>query len=99
MVLKFCLLHTFSMILWTICGKKTIQDNVNALATDVCALAFDYKVEFELYVLLTFRWTFMRVSQLGNEIYNDQNLQLNKTEVIENMYQLRIGIRSLTVNN
>jgi len=77
-------------------ANKTIQDNLNALTTDVCALAFDYKVEFELYVLLIFRWTFMRVNQLGNEIYNDQNLQLNKTEVIENMYQLRIGIRSLT---
>ena len=67
-------------------ASKTIQDNMNALTTDVCALtfeSFDYKVEFELYVLLTFRWTFMRVSQLGNEIYNDQNLQLNKTEVIE----------------
>lgn len=66
------------------------------LTTDVCALAFDYKVKFELCVLLTFRWTFMRFNQLGNVIYNDQNLQLNKTEVIENMYQLRIGIRSLT---
>ena len=64
-------------------ASKTIQDNMNALTTDVCALTFDYKVEFGLYVLLTFRWTFMRVSQLGNEIYNDQNLQLNKTEVIE----------------
>ena len=74
-------------------ANKTIQDNVNALTTDVCALAFDYKVEFELYVLLIFRWIFMRVNRLGNEIYNDQNLQLNKTEVIENMYQ---GIRSLT---
>ena len=64
-------------------ASKTIQDNMNALAADVCALTFDNKVEFEPYVLLTFRWTFMRVNQLGNEIYNDQNLQLNKTEVIE----------------
>ena len=48
MVLK-CLLHTFSMIWWG--QKKTIQDNMNALTTHVCALTFDYKVEFKLYML------------------------------------------------
>ena len=76
------------MIWWTISGKKNPQYEY-CNHSHGCAIAFDYKVEFESCLIS---------SESTRKMHgiDDCKHQLKKIQVIENMYQWRIGIRSLT---